>query len=304
MVEKNKRLKILVIGAAGLLGSELMRLLTRVFSPYDVKGTTHTELDITKGKEVAICLERLHPNIIINCAALSNVDDCEKWPEDAFRVNAEGIKNICLPLVEDVKARLIHISTDYVFDGRKKTPYVEMDTVNPLSVYGESKLKGETYVEKLLPDAVILRVQWLYGSHGKSFASRMVQAVTRGDFRQRYCLIEDRVGNPTSVTELAKAIEALIVKQNINERLYHLSAEGSSSWVEFGKTIFKINGINDAEPYIQMVKEKNMNRLAKRPPYSVFSSVRFEQEIGFKMPPWQEQLKEVIGRLYEERNKS
>src|SRR3989344_2964918 len=123
--------KILVTGAQGLLGAEVTRLLSQD-SSYIVKGTTHSELDLTRGKEVAMWIEKMHPDFVINCAALSNVDTCEEHPEETFKVNAEGVKNVCLPL-EEIGGKIIQFSTDYVFDGKKTTPYVEKDPVNPLN---------------------------------------------------------------------------------------------------------------------------------------------------------------------------
>ena len=294
-MEKNQRKKILVLGAGGLLGSEVVRFFSK--ESFDVKATTHAELDITKGREVAIWLERLHPDVIINCAAVSNVDACEGNKEFVFNVNAEGVKNLCLPLLEDVGAKLIHISTDYVFDGTKTTPYVETDSVNPLSVYAESKLKGEVYVQRILPPrALILRVQWLYGPKGKSFASSIIQDITEGRYPKKYRFIKDRVGNPTSVTFLAKAIEVAIEKDL--EGIYHLSSTGSASWVDFGKAIFEMSSPSIlSDDIIEAVKESDIKRPAKRPSYTPFSCKKFEIATGFSVTSWRDQLLETIHTL-------
>ena len=272
------------------MGAEVLSLLSQ--GGYSVKGALHAQLDITKGMEVSIWMERLHPDVVINCAALTDVDYCEKNPEEAFRVNAEGVKNICLPLLEDVRAKLIHVSTDYVFDGKKESPYVETDPVNPLSHYAESKLKGEEYVQKLLPDAVILRVQWLYGKHGKGFASQMVRAVTQKAFSSPYALLKDRVGCPSAVHEIAKAIRAVMMGDL--KGLYHFSSQGACSWLEFGKAIFELNGVESSDRYIKAMLDRDLKRSAKRPLYTAFLTEKFEKATGYPTKSWKEQLAEVI----------
>lgn len=285
--------KILVTGAHGLLGSEVVRLLSQNPS-YSVKGTTHSELDLTSGKEVAMWIEKMHPDFVINCAALSNVDYCEEHPEETFKVNAEGVKNLCLPL-EETGGKLIQISTDYVFDGKKGSPYVETDTVNPLDYYAESKLKAEEYVRKLLSESLIIRVQWLYGENGKNFASTMIRDVTYRNFSKPYCLIEDRIGTPNDVRDIALGIKILLEKGT--KGLFHLSCEGQCSWVEFGQTLFQMNNVKNFSQHICAIKEVESQRLAKRPPYSKLSSIRLQSELDFKMPFWEESLQKTILNL-------
>ena len=244
-----------------------------------MKGTTHAELDLTSGKEVAMWIEKMHPDFVINCAALSNVDTCEKHPEETFKVNAEGVKNLCFPL-EETGGKLIQISTDYVFDGRKRTPYIETDSVNPLNVYAESKVKAEDYVRKFLPESLSVRVQWLYGEHGKNFASQMIRNVTYKNISEPYHLIEDRVGTPNDVKDIAQGIHVLLEKDI--KGIVHLSCEGECSWVEFGKTIFVLNGIEDVSQYIHVFKEADAQRAAQRPPYSTLSSIRLQPDCFWK----------------------
>ncbi len=285
--------KILVVGAQGLLGTAVIRLLSQNPS-YRVKGTTHSELDLTSGKEVAMWIEKMHPDFVINCAALSNVDYCEGHREETFKVNAEGVKNLCLPL-EEIGGKLIQISTDYVFDGKKATPYVETDPVNPLNVYAESKLKAEEYVKKLLPQSLIVRVQWLYGEHGKNFSSTMIRNVTHKNFSMQYHLIEDRIGAPNNVRDVAYGIKVLLEKNA--KGLFHLSCEGECSWAEFGRILFKMNEIENFSQYVHVFKEVEAKRPAKRPPYSKLSSTRLQAELDFKMPFWEESLQKTILNL-------
>lgn len=285
MVEEHRK-KIIVLGSGGLLGAEVVRHFSK--GPYAVKGISRSELDITKGQEVAIWMERLHPDIVINCAALSNVDYCEEHPEEAFRVNAEGVRNICL-ILEEIGGKLIHISTDYVFDGEKGDPYEETDGVNPLSVYAESKFKGEEYVKRFLPESLIVRVQWLYGKQGKNFASEIIREASRaGIHRPVYKLIEDRVGSPTNVRDVAEGLEALI--DHDCSGLYHLSSSGYCSWLEFGKTIFDVLGDPKASERIQAVKEADIQRPARRPKFSAFSCQKLTAETGYKPLHWKEML--------------
>jgi len=285
--------KILVTGAQGLLGAQVTHFLSQ--NPlYIVKGATHSELDLTSGKEVAMWIEKMHPDFVINCAALSNVDTCEEHPEETFKVNAQGVKNLCLPL-EETGGKLIQISTDYVFDGKKNTSYIETDPVNPLNIYAESKVKAEEYVKKFLPHSLIVRVQWLYGEHGKNFASQMIFDVTHKNISKQYHLIEDRVGTPNDVKDIAQGLNVLLEKDI--KGVVHLSCEGECSWVEFGKTIFKMNNIKDFSSYIHAFKEIDAKRAAKRPPYSTLSSVRLESECDFKMPFWETSLQRTILNL-------
>lgn len=302
MVEKAKLMsqpkKILVTGAGGLLGAEVVRVLSQ--GPYSVKGTAHSELDLTHGTEVAMWIEKLHPDFVINCAALSNVDYCEEHPEETFQVNAEGVKNLCLPL-EEIGGKLIQISTDYVFDGKKGTPYIETDLVNPLNIYAESKIQGEDYVKRFLPQSLIVRVQWLYGEDGKNFSSKMVQDVTCKIFSERYDLIEDRIGTPNHVEGIAQGIRCLIDQDA--KGLFHLSAQGECSWAEFGEAIFKINGIDDTSSYIHIIREGEAKRPAKRPSYSALSSIRFGSELDFILPSWKESLRKTIANLQKSQSK-
>lgn len=293
MVEKDTKLKILVIGSQGLLGSEAVRILSQEKS-FLVKGTSHQELDITHGMETAIWLERFHPDFVIHCAALSNVDYCETHPEETFKVNSEGVRNLCLPLAEN-GGKLIHISTDYVFDGKKESPYVEEDSVNPLSVYAESKLKAEEYVKRHLPDSLIVRVQWLYGERGKSFSSQLIREITQRTTTPPYSLLEDRIGSPTCVRDIAYALKALMQKNASG--LFHVSSQGYCSWVEFGETIFKLNGISSYHDVIQQVREDDLKRSAKRPSFTPFDCHRLEKTIGHKMPLWKESLSETIRNI-------
>ncbi|MBI4041263.1 MAG: dTDP-4-dehydrorhamnose reductase [Deltaproteobacteria bacterium] len=289
MVEKNSLPKILILGGKGLLGSEMARVLTA--NGYAVKTASHAELDITKGMEVAVWIERLQPEIVINCAALSDVDFCEKNPDLAFKVNAEGVKNICLPL-QEIGGRLIHISSDYVFDGKKKSPYVETDLVSPVNIYGKSKLKGEEYVQKILPQSFIVRVQWLYGAHGKNFASQLVRTITTGEVMGPYSLILDRVGTPTPVGVIANVVPRMMTLREGG--LFHLSARGGCSWVEFGKAVFEINSRKDFDRWVRAVTEIQNLRLAQRPPYSVLSSDFFERTFQYEFSHWTEALSNVI----------
>ena len=307
MVEKDTgslmtaRKKILILGATGLLGSQVFRYLSQ--GPYDVKGASHQDLDITRGQQVSIWMERLHPDVVINCAALSNVDYCEKHPDEAFKVNAEGVKNICLPLIEDVRAKFIHVSTDYVFDGRKEIPYQESDPINPLSIYAKSKVEGEGLMQRLLGgEGIILRVQWLYGLHGSNFSSQLIQEII-GRNPGHYDLLQDRFGNPTDVFEISKVIEKLIQKDGV-KGIYHYASGGTPNWVDFGKEIFKLAGRKDFQDHVTIVKEEELRRLAPRPRFTALSTEKIKKELGIEILPWQKQLASCVYETKEKNSKN
>ena len=300
MVEKNSTTgsstqTVLVLGAGGLLGAEVVRVF--LDAGFHVKSATHKELDITKGMDVAVWIEHLHPAYVVNCAALSNVDHCETHPDEAFNVNAQGVKNICLPLDEN-GGRLIHISTDYVFDGQKNEPYGESDAVHALSQYAKSKLKAEEYIQSILPDSLTVRVQWLYHEEGASFASQLVRGVTTQKNLGPYKLIQNRVGSPTHVQDVAQTLLQLVQKDA--KGVIHVASQGACNWVEFGKAIFELNGIAVTSQNIQAVLEENLKRSAPRPPYSSLTSERLQREFSIEMPRWHDSLERAILNLKKE----
>jgi dTDP-4-dehydrorhamnose reductase len=204
----------------------------------------------------------------------------------AFVINAEGAKNVAKGC-RDIGAKLVYISTDYIFNGEKKSPYREDDPPDPLNIYGESKLMGERYVEEFSNDYLIVRTQWLFGRHGRNFVETILALAAERDSIE---VVHDQQGSPTYTADLSKAIAALIRKDL--EGTFHVSNSGSCSWYDFALEIVQLAGIAGAE--ILPISTAELNRPAKRPRYSVFNRQRLQQEAGIEMRPWQEALRDYF----------
>lgn len=270
---------ILVIGANGMLGHDLMATLEG-----DVRGVDLPEIDITDLTSVRKILLTLKPKVIINSAAYTDVDGCESNAELAMAVNGEGVGLLALT-AREIGAKLVQISTDYVFDGKKGTPYLEDDPVCPLSVYGESKLAGELNAA-MAPDHLIIRTQWLYGIHGKNFVETMIKL--SGE-KSELAVVDDQIGSPTFTRDLALAIKALVGKGCSG--IYHAANSGFCSWNEFAKAIFAETG---AAVTVNPMTTTELNRPANRPLYSTLDCSRLERDCGFKPQPWRDALKEYL----------
>jgi len=254
--------------------------LTKILAPeYEVIPWDLAEMDITREKETAEKITKVRPRVIINCAAYTNVDQCETHREQAFLVNAEGTKHVALAS-NKVQARLVHLSTDYVFDGTASTPYRETDSPNPMSVYGQSKLQGEIYIGQIGGDHLIIRTAWLYGARGKNFVQAILEkAKTTG----RLTVVDDQTGSPTCTRDLAAATELLVDK---NARgIFHVTNRGWCTWFDFAKKILQEAHLTDVE--LSPIKTAELERAAKRPAYSVMSGQKFMSITGKTMQPWQ-----------------
>jgi len=270
---------ILVVGANGMLGRDLMALLGDA-----ARGVDIDEIDITSLESTGRILKTLKPKTVINCAAYTDVDGCESNVETAMQVNGEGVAHLAMASRE-IGARLVHISTDYVFDGGKGSPYVEDDAPCPLGIYGESKLAGEMNAA-FNPDHLIVRTQWLYGLHGKNFVETMLRLAGE---KQELSVVDDQIGSPTWTVDLAHAVMALL--KTGHSGVYHAANTGFCSWNEFAKSIFqeagltvKVNGMTTAE----------LNRPARRPLYSTLDCSKLEQDAGFRPQPWRAALKSYL----------
>ncbi len=273
-------LKILLTGSKGQLGLEL----TKKFSNYDLVLTDKEELDIINIDEVTRLLELEKPNIIINCAAHTAVDLCETDIDNAYKINAIGPRNLSIAS-QKIGAKIVHISTDYVFDGEGTTPYNEFDITNPQTIYGKTKLEGEKFVSMFNPNHYIIRTAWLYGE-GNNFVRTMLKlAQTNNQLK----VVNDQYGTPTSALELTKMIEYLITTDNYG--LFHGTCEGSCTWYDFACEIFKLSNINiDILP----VTTEEFPRPAKRPKYSVLDNYMIKLTSNFKFLTWQEAIREYI----------
>lgn len=274
-------MKILVTGAKGMLGTALTAALKR----YDTTGLGKDALDITDKKAVEIAVEIYKPDVVINSAAFTKVDECESKADLAFLVNAEGPKNLALAC-KNRGMRLIHISTDYIFDGTKTAPYKEDDKVNPLSVYGRSKLAGEENIKALLDNHLIVRTQWLYGENGPDFVETIIRIAKDKDELR---VVNDQQGCPTYTKDLALAVKILIEKGC--RGTYHVANSGACTWYEFALEILKLKGLDKR---VIPITTEDIARLAKRPLNSILSCEKLERDTGFVFRHWQEALGEYL----------
>lgn len=270
---------ILVIGANGMLGRDLMATLER-----DVRGVDLDEINITDAESVRRVLLTLKPRVIVNAAAYTDVDGCETNREQAIEVNGEGVAWIAMVAAE-IGAKLVQISTDYVFDGSKAEAYDEDDLPHPLSVYGQSKLAGELNV-KIAREWLIVRTQWLYGLHGKNFVETML---CMGAERKELAVVTDQIGCPTWTMDVCGAVKALL--DSGCSGIYHAVNSGSCSWNEFAKAIFEEAGM---EVTVNPMTSDQLGRPAPRPAHSVLAIEKLVNDTGFQPRPWREALREYL----------
>lgn len=267
--------KIIVTGCNGQLGRAVNEYYKNA-SDISFVNTDVTELDITNIDDVMKLAREAQPYAIINCAAHTAVDACETEYEKAFAINAIGARNLAIASRE-TGAKLVHISTDYVFDGKGTRPYVETDPTNPQSAYGSTKLAGEEFVKAFADRYFILRTAWLYGD-GKNFAKTMLRL---SESNAQVKVVGDQFGSPTSASELTKAINALLFTDNYG--IFHATCEGSCSWAEFAKEIFKIAG---SQTEVVEVTTEEYGSPTPRPAYSVLDNRMFRLTTDFAFADW------------------
>jgi len=270
---------ILVVGANGMLGQDLMSLLGE-----RGRGVDLPDIDITDMVSVQQVLTALKPKVVINCAAYTDVDGCETNAETAMQVNGEGVAFLGL-VTRAIGAKLVQVSTDYVFDGSKGSPYREDDLQQPLNIYGESKLAGELNVD-INPDNLLVRTQWLYGLHGKNFVETMLK---QGQEKTELTVVDDQIGSPTWTMDLARGILALIDKDCCGT--YHCANSGHTSWNGFAKAIFDEAGL--PVQVLPMTTEQ-LNRPARRPLYSTLDCSKLVADTGFAPQSWHDALKQYL----------
>lgn len=256
--------RILVTGSTGQLGLSLKHT-AQDFSDLHFDFKPSNELDITNPNELAKALITGRYDFCINCAAYTNVEQAEKHPDLAFKINAEGVKYIA-ELCRDQNITLIHISTDYVFDGEKKGPYLVDDQPNPINVYGASKLKGEQFIQKIIPNHFIIRTSWLYNKkHGHNFYRTILNKAKAGEELR---ITDDQKGCPTDTEALANFILKEIVSANKPYGIYHYTNGEPTTWYGFAKQILRENGLEETA---DLVLDRNYRTLAKRPKNSVLA---------------------------------
>jgi len=276
-------MKILLLGHKGMLGSDL---LTQMRLHHDVVGMDQEEIDITSAADCAKAIEDTAPQIIINAAAYTNVDGCETAKEECFAVNAEAVKNIA-EACRNKNIRIVHFSTDYVFNGSGSAPYKEDDDCDPVNMYGASKLAGEHYLQTLAQNYIIIRTAWLYGANGKNFVRTILE---KAKTTPRLTVVDDQLGSPTHTKDLAAAVERLIEKNA--QGIFHVTNRGSCSWYQFAVKILQEAGIENVE--VSPIKSDQLVRSAKRPANSVMSMQKFIFTTGKAMQPWQLGLQDYM----------
>ncbi len=290
---------IWLIGNKGMLGNEVEKLLKENNLSYVA---SDQEIDITNYNLLKRYVENKKVDWIINCASYTVVDKAEEQIKKTYRLNRDGVGNLAR-IALDKQTKLIHISTDYVFDGKKdKTcAYTEEDKPNPMSIYGKSKLGGEKEIKNVLNEFFIIRTTWLYGLNGSNFVYTMLRL-----FKERAVIkvVNDQWGSPTYTTDLAGAILKIIEDNSISYGVYHFTNEGMTNWYEFARTIYtkakRLGLIEDNKKVeIQPIKTEDYPTAARRPRYSVLSKGKIEKEFNLKIRDWNEALEDFLVSLKE-----
>jgi dTDP-4-dehydrorhamnose reductase len=284
-------MRIAVIGGNGQLGSDVAQVLSERGD--EVFSLTHMDIELCNLDSVAACLQSLRAAVVVNTAAMHHVEQCEQQPERAFSVNGLGARNLAL-VTRDLDAVLIHISTDYVFDGNKSKPYVEQDAPLPLNVYGNSKLSGEEFVRTINAKHFVLRTSALYGRQpcrakgGRNFVELMLKI---GRERGTVRVVDNEVVSPTSTVQLALQVCNLIGSEAYG--LCHATAEGSCSWYEFASEIFAVSGVRVD---LQVAGPNEFPAKVPRPKYSVLENRRLKNLGLNRFSTWQSGLREYLGQ--------
>ncbi len=284
--------KILITGANGQLGIELKHI-SREFNGFSYVFTDIDSLDLTDNRALNVFFNKNHFDYIINCAAYTAVDKAETEPDKAFEINANVTARLT-QICEKNDCRLIHLSTDYVFDGKLSVPYTEEDIALPQSVYGKSKLAGEEEVLKNKQN-IVIRTSWLYSAHGNNFLKTILKV---GKERKSLNVVFDQAGTPTSATDLARAILIVCTKidADINNYggIYHYSNEGVCSWYDFAVEIVELAGLDCK---VVPVTTDRYPLPARRPPYSVLNKGKIKSAFSLEIPHWKSSLRKILVKL-------
>ena len=273
-------MKVMILGASGLLG----QALTREWTGDDVVGLSSRDVDIRDAPKVEGMVQKAHPNWIVSAAAYADVDGCESNPDRAFAVNRDGAVNVA-KAAKKIGARLIFLSSDYVFDGKKTVPYETADPRNPQSVYGGSKAEAEAGLLEVLPECCIVRTSWLFGIGGKCFPDTILKLAAT---RPALDVVDDQRGCPTYCVDLARAITELCHKGM--RGIVHVTNAGDCSWFDFAREIVKSAGLASQ---VRPVSSAQMARPAPRPAYSVLSAASLKH-YGIVMPTWHDALQRYL----------
>lgn len=285
-----EQISILVTGGNGQLGSELRRLAPKTNKKYNFIFTDVPELDITNIASVDEFVKSNNVKYIINCAAYTAVDKAEDDVDLCYKINKDAVKNLG-EVANANEAKVIHISTDYVFDGTNSRPYTEDEPVCPKSVYGKSKAEGEAILIETCPESIIIRTAWLYSIYGNNFVKTMIRL---GREKDTLNVVGDQTGSPTNARDLAQVIAAIIdysERVSFEAGIYHFSNEGVTTWCEFTKEIHKQMNIQcDVKP----ITTAEYPTKAQRPQYSVLNKAKIRSTFNLAILPWNESLKECL----------
>ncbi|MGC8861367.1 MAG: dTDP-4-dehydrorhamnose reductase [Armatimonadota bacterium] len=287
-------MRILVTGACGMLGRLVCSACGQEHDaiPTDVLGDCE-HLDITNTTQVFDAIERLRPGTVIHCAAMTDVDGCERDPDRAHLVNAVGTWNLACACAS-IDCPIVYVSTDYVFDGEKNNPYTEFDQPNPVSAYGASKLAGEQAVRELCRKHYVVRTSWVFAPHGKNFALTILNLadarIAGGETNKPLTVVADQIGSPTYAKDLAEFLVSLVGSPMYG--IYHFTNSGSCSWYEFACAILEAAGKTQVR--IEPIKSEDWPTPTKRPKYSVLRHYKMELLGRDRARPWQDAVREFV----------
>lgn len=287
-------MKILVTGANGQLGRELRNVLESEIPGQSIY-TDVAELDLTDSKAVDLFFKQNEISHVVNCAAYTAVDRAEEEKLECASININAVKNLAIA-ADSVGAKIIHISTDYVFDGTAHRPYKESDKVNPISEYGTTKRKGETALLALAPESIIIRTSWLYSPYGNNFVKTMMRL---GAEHTEIKVVCDQIGSPTYALDLARAIYRVLLSHQWVEGIFHYSNEGVCSWYDFAKAIHRVAGIKGCN--VCPIPTEEYPTAASRPFFSVLDKSRIKATYGADVPYWEDSLIDCINRIKNEK---
>ncbi len=286
---------IWLIGSRGMLGSDIKKLLKENKTPFI---ESNSDIDITDLKLLQNFTQLHNLTYIINCSAYTAVDLAEDERDKAFAINEKGVANIAT-IAKDKKSVLIHISTDYVFDGSSSTPLTEEQKTAPLNSYGESKLAGEEQIQNLWPKHYIIRTAWLYGKERNNFVKTMIRLMNE---RSELSIVADQWGTPTYTVDLAKSIISIIENNRENYGIYHFSNTGETNWYEFALEIYRLGkkeGIIHNQCTLSPITTEQFPTKAKRPHYSLLSKEKIKRTFSLTIPAWKESLYRCIKTMVE-----
>ncbi|MDR2684698.1 MAG: dTDP-4-dehydrorhamnose reductase [Prevotellaceae bacterium] len=282
-------MKILITGAYGQLGNEVI-LALKQYPDLEMIITDIDTLDICSKEAVELFLEQKKPDFIVNCAAYTAVDKAENDIDLCYKINRDAVENLAKSAAK-INSKIIHISTDYVFDGTANIPYKEDVKVCPASIYGKSKAAGEKILIKNNPNSIVIRTAWLYSIFGSNFVKTMLSL---GAEKKQISVVFDQIGTPTNAADLARAIVKIICTKSFSAGIYHYSNEGVCSWYDFAKAIFEIKNLPcETLP----IESSQYPAPAPRPHYSVLNKTKIKTAFGIKIPHWRESLRNVLEKI-------